>query len=241
MRIFIDSADPAEIAKYMDWGICDGVTTNPTILAAAGCQGFDAFRERSCLIAGMIDPRPLSLEVMSDEPVEMLRQAREFATWAQNVIVKITITSRTGESCLPVIHQLSRAGIQVNATALMTANQAILASKAGARYVSLFGGRIDDEGSDAALVVRHVRDWLDRSVQTLPQCSEIIVGSSRTTKNIVDWALAGAHVITVTPSILSRMLINARTKETVAQFLDDAKAVFVRWSGAQQTELVIRK
>ena len=104
-----------------------------------------------------------------------------------------------------------------------TANQAVLAAKAGAKYVSLFGGRIDDEGGDATSTISSVRAWLDLWGVDCPKTPEIIVGSSRTTKNISDWSGSGAHMLTVTPPVLSKMLLNARTKETVAQFLDDAK------------------
>ena len=223
MKIFIDSASLEEIQRYLDWGICDGVTTNPTINAAQGVASFDDMRQRSIEIAHLIDPRPLSVEVCSDESEEMLQEAREYASWAGNINVKITITTRFGESCLPVVHALYREGIDVNVTATMTFNQAILAAKAGGKYVSLFGGRIDDEGGDATAIIGAVRDWLDRWPEASPNHAEIIVGSSRTSKNIADWSGAGAHILTVTPAVLSRILVNARTKETVAQFLGDAQ------------------
>lgn len=222
MKIFIDSASLKEVEKYLSWGVCDGVTTNPTINVACGIRSFEEMHERSIQIAQLIDPLPLSVEVTSDEMEGMMRQAHEYASWAKNIIIKITITTRNGESCLPVIHQLYQDKIDVNATAILSLNQAILAAKAGAKYVSLFGGRIDDEGGDAISVICRFREWLDRWSGTCPNNPEIIVGSSRTTKNIADWAAAGAHILTVTPAVLSKMLLNARTKETVAQFLNDA-------------------
>ena len=225
MKIFIDSASLEEIEKYLGWGICDGVTTNPTINVKYGVRSVEGMRERSIQIAELINPRPLSVEVTSDDPEEMLRQAHEYAAWASNICIKITITTRIGESCLPIVHQLYRDGVDVNVTAMMTVNQAILAAKAGGRYVSLFGGRIDDEGGDTVNVIWALRQWLDRWASVCPNHPEIIVGSARTTKNIADWAIAGAHVLTVTPVVLSKMLANARTKETVAQFLDAAEAV----------------
>lgn len=223
MKIFIDSADLSEIETYLRWGICDGVTTNPSINVACGIRSFKEMQQRTIQIAQSIDPRPLSVEVCSDQPEEMLQEAHEYANWAENINVKITVTTRAGESCLPVINQLCREGIDVNVTAMMTVNQAILAAKAGATYVSLFGGRIDDEGGDATTVIRGVRDWLDLWATDCPKNPQIIVGSSRTTKNIADWSGAGAHILTVPPAVLSKMLVNARTKETVAQFLDDAQ------------------
>lgn len=223
MKIFIDSADLSEIETYLNWGICDGVTTNPSINVASGVGSYDEMRLRTAEIAQLISPRPLSVEVCTDEHVEMLREAHEYAGWADNINVKITVTTRSGDSCLPVVAQLCRDGIDVNVTAMMTVNQAILAAKAGASYVSLFGGRIDDEGGDATTTIRNLRDWLDQWSVNCPKDPQIIVGSSRTTKNISDWSVAGAHILTVTPPVLSKMLVNARTKETVAQFLDDAQ------------------
>lgn len=222
MKIFIDSADLDEIRKYLAWGVCDGVTTNPSINVACGVRSVAEMRDRSIQIAELIAPRPLSVEVTTDDPAEMLREAREYAGWAENINVKIPITTRTGEPCLETIHRLCLDGIDVNVTAMMTLNQAMLAAKAGGRYISLFGGRIDDEGSDAEVVIGNVREWLDIWEGEFPKHPEIIVGSSRTTKNISDWAMTGAHILTVTPSVLAKIVRNARTTETVVQFLDDA-------------------
>ena len=233
MKIFIDSASLEEIEKYLSWGICDGVTTNPTINVRCGVRSVEEMRQRSIQIAQLIAPRPLSVEVTSDQPEKMFRQAHQYAAWAKNINVKITITTRTGDSCLPVIHQLYSDGIDVNVTAMMTVNQAILAAKAGAKYISLFGGRIDDEGGDAVTVIRTVREWLDRWSGMCAKNPELIVGSSRTTKNIADWVATGAHILTVSPAVLSKMLVNARTKETAAQFLDDAEKALASMSQQQ--------
>jgi transaldolase len=231
VKIFIDSASLEEIERYLGWGICDGVTTNPSINVACGIRTFGEMRERSVQIARLIDPRPLSVEVTSDTTEEMLQQAHEYASWAPNINVKITITTRKGESCLPVVHRLAKDGIPVNVTAMMTFNQAILAAKAGGKYLSLFGGRIDDEGGDAVVVIRKVREWLDQWRASCPRDPEIIVGSSRTTKNVADWAAAGANILTVSPTVLGSLLVNARSKETVAQFLNDAAKAFASMSG----------
>lgn len=223
MKIFIDTADMEQVRKFMQWGICDGVTTNPSINLKCGVTTWSQMRQCAEKVAELIAPRPLSVEVVADEPQEMLRQAREYVRWASNIVVKITITTTKGESCLPVVHTLYKEGVQVNVTAMMTLNQLMLAAKAGGRYLSLFGGRIDDEGNDASGVIRTCRAWLDLNGESLPNRPEIIVGSTRTTKNVEDWAAAGAHIITVTPDILDKMLVNARTKETVAQFLADGQ------------------
>jgi transaldolase len=219
MKVFLDTADLSRIREALSWGVCDGVTTNPSIMLQCGISGgVDALRDHTMEIVSAIGDRPLSLEVSTDEPRTALREARELRSWAPSIVVKITITDRNGGSLLPVIRELSDEGIPVNVTAMMTFNQAILAAKAGGRYLSLFGGRIDDEGNDSAGVIGAVRRWLD--LWNYP--GEIIVGSSRTRKNLEQWAVEGAHILTVTPTLLEQMLVNARTKETVEQFLADA-------------------
>lgn len=223
MKFFIDTADLDEIATYLDWGICDGVTTNPSINVASGIKSAAMMKQRAVEIAKLIAPRPLSVEVTTDDLKEMVVEAHSYVEWAENIVIKITITTRAGASCLPVVRQLASDGVDVNVTAVMTVNQAILAAKAGGQYVSLFGGRIDDEGGDAATAIRNYREWLDCWGSSCPRDPQIIVGSSRTTKNVSDWSIAGAHILTVTPTVLSKLLINARTKETVAQFIEDAQ------------------
>lgn len=228
MRLFIDTADIDAIQIALEAGICDGVTTNPSIMLKGGVTSVEGMDERTVRIAGRIAPRPLSVEVVADDPRGMVLEGRRLASLASNVVVKIPITTSTGESCLRVIHTLSDDGITVNATAMMTFNQLMLAAKAGATYLSLFGGRIDDEGNDATKLIAASRRWLDvqwwdGKEDEWREGPEIIVGSTRTTKNIEDWALAGAHIITVTPDLIDKMLVNARTKETVAQFMADGQ------------------
>lgn len=220
MKIFIDSASVQEIETFLSWGVCDGVTTNPSINLKAGIKdGMKGIRKNSEEISRLIGDRPLSVETTTEDAGEMINQAQDFAAWdIKNLVVKIPITTSKGEPLLNVVHQLSVDGIQVNTTAMMTLNQLILATKAGSRYVSLFAGRIDDEGNDAAKILSDSRRWLD----THGYKSEIIVGSTRTTKNVADWVMTGAHVITIIPPILRSMVVNARTKETVLQFTEDA-------------------
>lgn len=233
MKIFIDSGEVGEIRKYLEWGVCDGVTTNPTIIMKAGMRSEAEAKKRQITIAKTIFPRPLSVEVTSDEPDEMIRQAHSFAKWAKNIMVKITVTDRQGKSMLPVIYQLASEGIAVNVTAICTQNQAMLAAKAlenGRQHarkkapfphiISIFGGRISEEhGVDAATtIIANVRHWLD----TFGYQIEIIVGSIRSSENLDSWAMTGAHILTVPPDVLAKALLSARTKETVTQFLTDA-------------------
>jgi transaldolase len=159
----------------------------------------------------------------------MLEQGRLFATWARNIVVKIPIVNEFGESCLGVIHRLTREGIAVNSTAILSFNQAILAAKAGATYVSIFAGRVADEGNDPAVVIRNVRNWLDEWKSP----ARIIVGSIRTVMDIQSAALAGAHIITIPPQFLPKMVDHRYTRETVRQFVQDAEKTLEQMSKAK--------
>jgi transaldolase len=215
MLIFLDSADFQKIEHWLCQGVIDGVTTNPSIMLKDGVYDIEAGARRLC---SLLKDRPVSVEVTTDDPKEMVEQARVFATWAPNVVVKIPVITEEGRSCLEVVNTLAREGITVNCTALLSFNQAILASKAGATYVSIFAGRIADEGSDPSVVVRNVRTWLD----AWNSPARIIVGSIRATMDVQNAALAGAHIVTVPLQFLTKMLDHKYTRETVRQFNQDA-------------------
>jgi transaldolase len=216
MRVFVDSADQKQISQWLEQGIVDGVTTNPSIMFKDGVTDLEDGARK---LAALLGERPLSVEVTSNDQQVMLEQARTFATWARNVVVKIPVVNEFGESCLGVIHRLSKEGIGVNATALLSFNQAILAAKAGATYISIFAGRVADEGNDPATVIRNVRTWLD----DWGISARIIVGSIRTVMDIQNAALAGAHIITIPPQFLPKMVDHRYTRETVRQFMEDAE------------------
>jgi len=221
MRIFLDSADHKQIEQWLDEGVVDGATTNPSIMFKDGVSDLEDGARK---LAALLGERPLSVEVTSNDREIMLEQARTFATWARNIVVKIPVVNEFGESCLGVIHRLTREGIGVNATAILSFNQAILAAKAGATYVSIFAGRVADEGNDPAVVIRNVRRWLDDwSIS-----ARIIVGSIRTVMDIQNAALAGAHIITIPPQFLPKMVDHRYTRETVRQFVDDAEKTMER-------------
>ena len=216
MRVFVDSADQKQIEHWLDEGVVDGVTTNPSIMFKDGATDLEECARR---LAGLLGERPLSVEVTSNDRKTMVQQARTFATWARNIVVKIPIVNEHGESCLGVMHRLSQEGIGVNATAILSFNQALLAAKAGATYVSIFAGRVADEGNDPAVTIRNVRRWLD----DWELSSHIIVGSIRTVMDIQSAALAGAHIITIPPQFLPKMVDHRYTRETVRQFVQDAE------------------
>jgi transaldolase len=216
MQIFIDSADTKLIETWLAQGVVDGATTNPSIMFKDGVTDLE---EGARSLATLLGERPLSVEVTSNDHVVMLKQARVFATWARNIIIKIPIINESGESCLGVIHRLTQEGIGINATAILSFNQAILAAKAGATYVSIFAGRVADEGNDPAVLIRNVRNWLDEWESP----ARIIVGSIRTVMDIQSAALAGAHIITIPPQFLPKMVDHRYTRETVRQFVQDAE------------------
>ncbi|HEX2171272.1 MAG TPA: transaldolase family protein [Dehalococcoidia bacterium] len=217
MEIFADTADLAEIRLWLHYGVVDGVTTNPSIMLGAGAYNG---RQRTIEIAALLGNKPLSVEVVSDDPAEMVEQARDMATWADNLVIKIPVITTQGQPCLGAIRELTQAGIRVNATACLSFGQALLAAKAGATYVSLFAGRISDEGGNASAVIRSVAEWLRH--WSFP--TKIIVGSIREVSNIQEAALAGAHVVTVPPKFLHGLVDHKYSRFTVQQFLSDGQA-----------------
>jgi transaldolase len=224
MAIFLDTGDVTEIARFHRMGIIRGVTTNPSILLKAGITGgMRGIEERARQVAELIAPLPLSVEVTSNDPDQMLEQAKVFASWAENIAVKVTVHGPEGElENMEVIHDLeTRHDIRVNVTAMMSAQQCFLAAMAGATYVSIFGGRINNMGYNAVGEIHKLRGLLDRF--GLP--ARIIVGSTREVLNVVEWLEAGAHIVTTTPNLLEGMLVHPYTKETVQMFLRDGAKV----------------
>jgi transaldolase len=216
MEIFIDSANTKEIEKWVKMGIADGVTTNPSIMFNDGVYDVEKGARK---IAALVNPRPVSVEVTTNDLDEMIVQAQKFASWAPNIVIKIPQTNQDGEPCYGVIRQLENKGIKVNATIALSLGQVILAAKAGATYISIFTGRVSDEGGNAPEVIRNSVEWLKRWEYK----SRIIVGSIRSVGDVLQAAIAGAHVITIPPQFITRMADHKYTRETVRQFIADAK------------------
>jgi len=222
MAVFLDTGNLDEIKLYHRMGIIRGVTTNPTIMLRCGVTGgMEGVKKRTIEIANLIHPLPLSVEVTSNDLEEMVAQGREFASWAENINVKITIHGPEGEiDNLEAINRLENDhDVRVNATAMMSAQQCLLAALAGATYVSLFGGRVNDMGYSSSEEISKLREVLE--LQDLD--ARIIIGSVREPVNVIEWIRAGAHIVTVTPSVLKKMIVHPFSKETVKMFLDDAK------------------
>ncbi len=210
MKLFLDSGDLGEIEHAASLGVIHGVTTNPSLLSASGnARDFKATIQRVCeLVKG-----PVSAEVVSTDLHGMVREAREIATWAPNVVVKIPIT----EDGLRAISTVSREGVRVNTTLIFSANQALLAAHAGATFVSPFVGRLDDAGHDGMQVVRDtVQIFARHGIQT-----QVLAASIRHPVHVTEAALAGAHIATVPYKVLMQMIKHPLTDVGLARFLAD--------------------
>jgi len=216
MQIFIDSANTTEIEKWLNMGVIDGVTTNPSIMLKEGVYDAKAGAKE---VAALVRPSPVSVEVTTNDLDVMIDQAREFASWADNIVIKIPQINQGGIPCYGVIRQLEDEGIRVNATVAMSLGQVILSAKAGATYISIFTGRVSDEGGNATEVIRNSVDWLERWEFK----SRIIIGSIRSVGDILGAAIAGAHIITIPPAFLSKLADHKYTRDTVRQFVNDAQ------------------
>lgn len=220
MKIFIDSANLAEIETALQRGFPRGITTNPSILAKEPKTDFKRHIEK--IIGLLVKYRyeiPLSVEVFTDNPDEMVRQGEDFVKSFDypHVNVKVPV----GWGGLKAIRELREKNIKVNCTCCMSYNQAVMAALAGANFVSLFYGRIRDIGYDAASVVVQLRNtFRERQV-----ASEIIVGSIRHICDINEALQAGADIVTVPPKFFEQMVSHPKTDEAVNQFLTD----FKRW------------
>ncbi len=218
MEIFIDTADKKEIARWMEYGVIDGVTTNPAIMLKDGVSDIEAETKE---IALLVDKRPVSVEVTTNNLEEMLSQAQTFAEWASNIVIKIPVINADGVPCLGVIKTLEKSGIAVNATVAMSLGQVMLATKAGASYASIFAGRVADEGRDPAPLISGATEWVEKWRYK----TKIIVGSIRGVFDIQTAALAGAHIITIPPQLLLKMMDHKYTRSTVNDFVNDAKKI----------------
>ena len=221
MAIFLDSSKIEEIKKYHAMGLIRGVTTNPTILLKEGVTGGMAgVKARLIEIANFLAPYPVSCEVTTNDRQGMLSQAKDIASWAKNINVKITIHGPHGElDNLAVVHELeTKHHIPVNVTAMMNVQQCFLAAMAGATYVSMLSGRVNNMGYDSVNEIRILRALLDQHQLK----AKIIAASTREILNVTQWLHAGAHIVTVAPQFIDGMIVHPYSKETVQMFLDDA-------------------
>src|SRR5579872_1888808 len=208
MALFVDSSDPKEIKDLFAWGVLSGVTTNPLIIAKEAPDADLGERIREVLAVSWGD---VSVELTTETEKEMIDEALHYHAWdSQRITVKVPF-SETG---LRVLHQLVKRGIKTNVTCMMAMNQAYLAALCGATYVSIFSGRVRDMGYDVKPVITSTRNILDREGLK----SKVIVGSMRHMMDVNEALECGAHVPTITPPILRKMVWNPRTIETIAEF-----------------------
>ena len=213
MRIFLDTANIDEIKKGARLGIVSGVTTNPTLVSKEGLNDYKAVVKEICSII----PGPVSAEVVVEGTQAMLEQAREIATWAPNVVIKIPSTI----DGLEVISALARDNIKVNMTLCFSLNQALLGALAGAAYVSPFVGRLDDVGHDGMQLVKDMVEVF----RYYHLKTEVLAASIRHPLHCVVAAKAGAHIATMPFKVLMQMMKHPLTDVGNAQFLSDWKSV----------------
>jgi len=211
MRLFLDTASIDEVRRAARFGVISGVTTNPSLLAK---EGGVSYRERIQEIAAVIDG-PISAECVSRKADDLVREARELASWHPNVVVKIPID----EEGLEAIARCTREGIKINTTLIFTTNQALLASLAGATFLSPFVGRLDDVSYDGIELIRQCVEL----VETQGLKAQVLAASLRHPLHVMQAALAGAHVGTIPPSLIPQMLKHPLTDLGIQRFLDDAK------------------
>ena len=212
MKIFIDTANIEEIREANDWGVIDGVTTNPSLVAKEGRE----FRELIQEIINIVDG-PISVEAISTNAEGMVKEAVELSEWSQNVVVKIPMIPEG----LKAVKVLSAKEIKTNVTLTFSVNQALLAAKAGASYVSPFIGRLDDIGHEGMQIVRDIVEVLNiYNFKT-----EVIVASIRHPLHVIDAAKTGAHVATVPFNVIEKMFKHPLTDIGLERFLKDWEKV----------------
>jgi len=209
MKFFIDTADLDEIRDLAGTGMVDGVTTNPSLVAKAGRNFLETVREICAVVEG-----PVSAEVAATGAEAMIAEGRALAQIAQNVAVKVPLTWDGLKAC----RTLTQLGIMVNVTLCFSANQALLAAKAGASFISPFIGRLDDVGQDGMALIREIRQIYDN----YPDLStEILAASARHPLHVTQCALAGADIITLPPAVLRQLAAHPLTEKGLSQFLKD--------------------
>ncbi|TVX88150.1 fructose-6-phosphate aldolase [Paenibacillus agilis] len=216
MKFFLDTGNMEEITRISRLGLVDGVTTNPSIIAKEKRPFKDIIQDIARLVPG-----PVSAEVIGTTTEEMIKEGREIATWAPNIVVKLPLT----ESGLEATYQLSQEGIKTNVTLVFSAAQGLMAAKAGATYISPFVGRLDDIGVDGMKLVRDLKAILSEYNFS----TEIIAASIRSIEHVEQAALAGSHIATIPGSLLPSLWKHPLTDIGLERFLKD-------WASVPQTK-----
>ena len=210
MKFFIDTANIDEIKAANEMGLVDGVTTNPTLIKKSGRDHEETIREISALIDG-----PISVETLGTTAEEMIREADQYQTWGNNIVIKVVMTPEG----MKAVSELTKKGIKTNVTLIFSPLQALIAAKAGATYVSPFIGRLDDIGHNGLEIISQIRTVFDNyGFET-----NILSASIRNPIHVLDSAQIGADVATVPPATLMQLFNHPLTTKGIDAFLNDAK------------------
>ena len=210
MKFFIDTANLEQIREMQELGIIDGVTTNPTLLSREGAEPIEQLKKICKIIDG-----PVSAEVIGLKTEEMVKEARELAKIAPNIVIKIPMT----KGGIKAVKILESEKIKTNVTLVFSQNQVLMAAKAGASYISPFIGRLMDNGQNEI-------DMLWESMEIINAYdfkSEIIVASIRNTRHVIEAAKLGVHIATIPFSVLEKMFVHPNTEKGLESFLKDWK------------------
>ncbi len=212
MKFFIDTANVEEIREVASWGIIDGVTTNPSLIAKEGRVFKDVIKEITDIVDG-----PISAEVVSLKADEMVEEALELVPINKNIVIKLPMTKEGLKAC----KMLTEKGIKTNVTLIFSASQALMAAKAGATYVSPFLGRLDDISSDGLILIEDIVDIFNNyDIQ-----SEVICASVRHPIHLINCAKVGADIATVPYKVFEQMLKHPLTDTGIEKFLSDWESV----------------
>ncbi|MGQ9475707.1 MAG: fructose-6-phosphate aldolase [Actinomycetota bacterium] len=212
MKLFLDTANVDHIREINEWGVLSGVTTNPSLVSREGRGMRECLEEIARIVSG-----PVSAEAVSLDTEGMIREARELASIAENINVKIPMTPQG----LAAVSRLSKEGIKTNMTLVFSANQALLAAAAGATFVSPFVGRLDDVGNNGMAVVEEIVDIFD----TYDIPTQVIAASLRHPMHVVQAARAGAHIATIPYEVMIKMVQHPLTENGIRKFLEDYEKI----------------
>src|SRR5215211_7356312 len=212
MKMFLDTADINEIRQVARWGVLDGVTTNPTLFAKTSGRSYEEVLKEICGITS----GPVSAEVVAEDVEGMLREGRAFAKLAPNIVVKVPMS----EEGLEAMSRFAEEGIKTNCTLIFTANQGLLAAKAGASLLSPFVGRVDDINEDGMQVIRELAEI----IRFFEFDSEVLTASVRHPRHVTEAALNGSHIATLPFKVFQQMVHHPLTDKGIVQFKRDWEA-----------------
>jgi transaldolase len=210
MKFFLDTAESEAIKKAIELGMCDGITTNPSLILKSGKTHKQAIAELNALFKG-----PISIEGIGMTAEEMVKEAEEFKSWADEPVMKVPMTTEG----LRAVRMLAKKDISTNVTLVFSSAQALLAAKAGASYVSPFVGRLDDIGQNGMTLIEDIMQIYDNYMME----TEVIVASVRSVKHVEEAAKIGADIATIPPKVYEELWKHSLTDKGIAQFIEDHK------------------